>query len=144
MCGAVTRGFWEEDAGNYQPRGGHRPGAGGGRGHSRACPGGRLGHHADVFCGQAGALNISAPASVTLGSVSAGALPVSGQIGNVTVTDNLGLLIGLWTASVTSTATVSVGLGAPLSASWNPTVQVNLPGSVTAGTYTATITHSLA
>jgi hypothetical protein len=48
------------------------------------------------------------------------------------------------TALRAQTATVSVGLGAPFAASWNPTIQVALPASVTAGIYTATITHSVA
>jgi hypothetical protein len=40
--------------------------------------------------------------------------------------------------------TVAVGLGLPFSASWSPTIKVTVPASVTAGTYTATITHSAA
>jgi hypothetical protein len=41
------------------------------------------------------------------------------------------------------TATVSISLGTT-TASWNPGIQVTLPASVTVGTYTATITHSVA
>jgi hypothetical protein len=136
----------------------------------------------------AGALSISAPASVTFAAVTAGATTVGGQIGNVTVTDNRGLLIGLWTATVTSTDFVStnttipaaninysagtasttgnISLNAPgagpLSnstaltaqssisllgsgtATWNPTLAITIPLSATAGTYVATLTHSVA
>jgi hypothetical protein len=143
-----------------------------------------------------GALSISASASRDLGSGSTGGGTLSAQLGTVTVTDNRGALVGMWTASVSSTdfttggatasetitngqitywsgtATASSGTAVFLpgqalaanaqalnvsrtafsasaivgnnSASWNPTVTVNVPASVVAGDYAGTITHSVA
>jgi hypothetical protein len=138
-----------------------------------------------TFIINAGTLSISAPASATLTSVSAGATTTSGSLGNVVVTDNRGLLVSSWTASVTSTAfangsntvpNTAVNYTAPLastsgvivvvpgvgalggtlnaqvatagvgsnSATWNPTITVTLPTTIVTGTYTATLTHSVA
>jgi hypothetical protein len=138
-----------------------------------------------TFTINAGTLSISAPASATLTSVSAGATTTSGSLGNVVVTDNRGLLVSSWTASVTSTAfangsntvpNTAVNYTAPLastsgvivvvpgvgalggtlnaqvatagvgsnSATWNPTITVTLPTTIVTGTYTATLTHSVA
>ena len=46
--------------------------------------------------------------------------------------------------SVTRTAFSSTGLVLSISTSWNPTVVVNVPTAAVAGTYTGTITHSVA
>lgn len=138
-----------------------------------------------TFTINAGTLSISAPATATLGTVSAGSATASGTLGNVVVTDNRGLLTGGWTASVTSTAfangtntipstaityttplatvtgtvvvvPLSGTLGGTLNAqvatsllgsdtaTWNPTISVALPTTVVTGTYTATLTHSVA
>ena len=139
---------------------------------------------------------ISAPASSGLGTGSTGAGTLSAQLGTVTVTDTRGVLVGTWTASVSSTdfttggatanetvamgqvtywsgaATASSGTAVFLpgqatsvnaqalsvsrtafsasvivgnnSASWNPTVTVNVPAAAVAGGYSGTITHSVA
>ena len=149
-----------------------------------------------TFTLAAGSLSISAPASSDLGSGSTGAGTVSAQLGNVTVTDTRGALLGTWTASVSSTdfttggatanetivngqvtywsgaATATSGTATFTpgqltsanaqdlsavrtafsasaivgndSASWNPTVTINVPGAAVAGSYTGTITHSVA
>jgi hypothetical protein len=149
-----------------------------------------------TFSLAAGALSISAPASKNLGSGSTGSGTVSAQLGTVTVTDTRGVLLGGWTASVSSTdfttggatadetiaagqvtywsgtATESSGVGVFTpgqaaainaqdlgaartafsgtalvgnnSASWNPTVTVNVPAAAVSGTYSGTITHSVA
>jgi hypothetical protein len=56
-------------------------------------------------------LTIEVPPSVNLGSGFAGST-ISGQLGNVTVTDNRAALTATWTASVTSTA-FTTGTGTP-------------------------------
>jgi hypothetical protein len=67
-----------------------------------------------------GALSIGVPAStVNLGSAATGASTLSGQLGNVTVTDDRGVLLGTWASQVsasnfttgggTSSETISVG-----------------------------------
>jgi hypothetical protein len=51
----------------------------------------------------AGGLAVSAPASLPLGSVATGATSTNAvQLGNVSVTDGRGALLGTWTASVAS------------------------------------------
>lgn len=55
-----------------------------------------------TFALTAGSLSISAPAAVSLGSVAAGALTVSGSLGSVTVTDDRGSLTASWTATATA------------------------------------------
>lgn len=51
----------------------------------------------------AGGLSVSAPASTNLGSAATNAGTLSAQLGTVTVADDRGLLLGSWTASVSST-----------------------------------------
>ncbi|MFI6850116.1 hypothetical protein OG535_00340 [Kitasatospora sp. NBC_00085] len=148
-----------------------------------------------TFSVSAGSLAITVPGSAGLGS----GLPgnsVSGQLGNVTVTDTRALLTAAWTASVTSTS-FTTGAGTPSetiptsavsywsgtatstsgqgtftpgqatagqaqtlntsrtaytltsgvgnnSATWNPTLVVAIPAGAVNGTYTATVTHSVA
>lgn len=143
-----------------------------------------------TFTITAGALTITEPATANLGSAAAGSASLAGALGNVTVTDNRGGLLPLWTATVaatdftTGTATANekvvkanvsyasgaasqTGLGLPVvqtgvalsaparalnfvgvagtnSATWNPTLTLTLLSSQVAGTYTGTITHSVA
>ena len=56
-----------------------------------------------TFAITAGALSITVPASANLGSAAAGAASLNGTLGNVTVTDQRGGLLPLWTATVTAT-----------------------------------------
>jgi hypothetical protein len=144
----------------------------------------------------AGGLSISVPASANLGTGAPGSV-ISGQLGTVTVTDQRGLLVAIWTSTASTTvfktgggtaaetvgkASVSYFSGAattvsglnltiggvllgianalpltvPINAvaisagvgnnvvSWNPTVVVTVPSTAVAGTYTGTITHSVA
>jgi hypothetical protein len=148
-----------------------------------------------TFSVSGGSLNITAPASASLGTAAIGAANVSGSLGTVTVTDQrASLSLASWTASATSSAFTTgqaspnetipatdvgynpgvqtnqtgIGVFAPgvltaltnistpqtaytavaevgaTSVSWNPTITVTLPSSVVAGTYTGTITHSVA
>lgn len=46
--------------------------------------------------------------------------------------------------STTRTAFSGTGLLLTISASWNPTIVVHMPASAVAGTYSGTITHSVA
>jgi hypothetical protein len=55
-----------------------------------------------TFTLSGGALSISVPASVSIGSGSAGGAAFSGPLGSVTVTDLRALLTDAWTASVSS------------------------------------------
>ncbi|MEV8100387.1 hypothetical protein [Kitasatospora sp. NPDC085879] len=61
------------------------------------------GDTAVTFSVSGGALSITVPGSAGLGSVLPGN-SVSGQLGNVTVTDSRALLTASWTASVVSTS----------------------------------------
>jgi hypothetical protein len=143
-----------------------------------------------------GALSISVPGTKSLGSGAPGDSAIGAQLGTVSVSDVRGVLLGTWTATVSSTAfvtggsspeetiandnvkywsglaTTSSGTGVFTpgqataaqavtlnaqrtafvatgvvgnnSVSWNPTVSVTLPSAVVVGTYTGTITHSVA
>jgi len=58
-----------------------------------------------------------------------------------------GQLTAVLAVNMTSSRTAFSGTGISLvtnSASWNPTIIVNLPAGVVAGTYTGTVTHSVA
>lgn len=63
-----------------------------------------------TFALTGGALSVSEPASKNLGSVANTAGTVSGALGNVTVTDERGLLAATWTATV-GTTTFTTGTG---------------------------------
>lgn len=145
-----------------------------------------------TFAINAGGLSINVPASKAVASVNTGAANASGQLGAVTVTDNRGLLVNSWSATVNTTAFVTgtsstnetvtqsnvayasgvsnstTGLGTFVptltpntvgtgvtgaswtgaagnsSASWDPTLTFTLLSSQVAGTYSGTITHSVA
>ncbi|WBP90327.1 hypothetical protein [Kitasatospora cathayae] len=148
-----------------------------------------------TFSVSGGSLAISVPGSAGLGSGLPGNT-LSGQLGNVTVTDTRALLTAAWTASVISTsfktgggtaaetipasavsywsgtASSTTGLGVFTpgqatagqaqtldvsrtaysltggtgnnSATWNPTLVIAIPNSAVNGTYTGTVTHSIA
>jgi hypothetical protein len=151
-----------------------------------------------TFVVTGGALSISLPASVSLGSGAPGAT-LTAQMGTVQVTDNRALLAALWTASVTTTSFTTGGATTPEtvpiadvsywsgpstasslpsgtgtftpgevnaaaavvlsvsrtaftlasavgdnSLSWNPTLIIAVPAAAVAGTYTGTVTHSVA
>ena len=148
-----------------------------------------------TFTITAGALDITVPASVNLGSGSPGGT-ITGQMGPVTVTDARGALTATWTTTVSSTdfttgggtpaetipkasvsywsgpatATTGIGVFTPgqltallaqslsvsrtaftltlgvgnNSATWNPSLIVNVPPAAVAGLYTGTVTHSVA
>jgi hypothetical protein len=82
-----------------------------------------------TFTVTAGALNITVPASVNLGS-GAAATSLTGQMGPVTVTDRTAF-------------TLTLGVGNN-SFTWNPSLIVAIPAAAVAGLYTGTVTHSVA
>jgi hypothetical protein len=146
-----------------------------------------------TFDVNAGTLDITVPATATIGSGAPGTT-ISGQLGAVTVSDTRATDPADWEATVTSTdfttgaataaetvaatdvdyssgpATATTGNGtftpsltpAPLdnttpltafthtggtgvnSATWNPTLAIHVPLANVAGTYTGTVTHSVA
>jgi hypothetical protein len=137
-------------------------------------------------------LEVSVPSAATISaSTFIGITSLSGQLGDVTVTDDRGGLLHSVTATVSATDfttgtagdhevitkdkvtyssglasdSTGVGLGVPSgivtlgssqtafswtgvvgsqSATWDPTITVDVPVDVVAGTYTGTITHSVA
>lgn len=149
-----------------------------------------------TFALSGGALSITVPASTNLGTTGTGAAAISAQLGAVAVSDLRGVLLGSWTATVSSTdfktglatanetigkanvyywsgaATTTSGTGTFTpgqllagnevslgtsktafsaaavvgnnSVAWNPTVDVHLPSAAVVGTYSGTITHSVA
>jgi hypothetical protein len=151
------------------------------------------GNTTTTFSLTAGTLDITVPATATLGSTTTGAASLANQaLGAVTVTDGQGSLVSGWTATVASTdfvtggstanekvvkanvaytagagtallgqvgafvpATPGTALAAATTAgtwtgvgnntvTWNPSVTFTLIPSQVAGTYTGTITHSVA
>src|SRR6266566_3791263 len=117
----------------------------------------------------AGGLGVAVPAAANLGSAAPGA-SATAQLGAVTVTDDRAALGAAWTATVSATAFTGTGTatagqataGAAVvlstgqtaftwsagsgnnSASWNPTLIVAVPATAVAGTYSGTVTHSVA
>jgi hypothetical protein len=87
--------------------------------------------------------------SFTNGTTTIPASSIQYTAGLPTVSSGLSAIVpGSGTLSATTplvaqTAVITVNLGGS-SATWNPTIQVTLPSALTTGTYTATITHSVA
>jgi hypothetical protein len=147
------------------------------------------------LAGPASALSVSAPASMSFTSVATtdAGTTITASLGNVMAADSgiLGILLGSFTASVSTTVFTTGGGGTwetiqktsikylsgtasahqgtctagqtttpvdlsqsrtayscsgllNVSATWNPTISVTLPTPLIAGSYTATITHSVA
>ena len=93
--------------------------------------------HAEVttatFTITGGALSITVPTSpVALATVNTGALTAAGLLGPVTVTDTRGLLVNIWTATVSSSAFVT-GTSTPNETVAEPLV-VYTSGAATAHT----------
>lgn len=86
---------------------------------------------ANETIGKASILYWSGPATASSGLLSGG---VPGQL---TAADAVDL-------TVTRTAFTGQGTLTSMSVSWNPTIVINIPPSAVAGTYTGTITHSIA
>lgn len=142
-----------------------------------------------TFAVTSGLLTLSAPGSTFLGTGLPGST-VTGNIGQLTVTDDRALLTATWTVSASMTD-FTTGSGATLAtipatdadydpgqirttgtitatgsvitlsgtaqtvvtgsagrgnntASWNPVMGVDIPADAAGGTYTATLTHSVA
>jgi hypothetical protein len=79
-----------------------------------------------TFTVTSGDLTMSAPVTADLGSGAPGTT-ISGNLGTVTVTGNRALLTASWTTTVT----------------WNPVIQISIPDGAVAGTYSATVVHSV-
>ena len=90
---------------------------------------------ASVICS---AFTPDSGAVIAASAVSYAAGPIT-KVGTATYTANDPS--GLAGASAVVTAT---GITGDNSATWNPTISVAVPGGMAAGTYTATITHSVA
>ncbi|MCF3129064.1 hypothetical protein [Streptomyces olivochromogenes] len=113
-----------------------------------------------------GGLGITVPQGpVDLGTVTVSSTPqsVTNQLGNVTVTDQRGGTAG-WTTTAQAVdfigpSNTTISVSAPNSstyhapqasvigtatATWNPTISITVPANSLAGTYTSTITHSVA
>ena len=73
----------------------------------------------------------SGPATTVSGLVSGG---VPGQLTSAQAVD----------LTVTRTAFSGQGVALSITVKWNPTIIINIPASAVAGTYTGTITHSVA
>jgi hypothetical protein len=160
-----------------------------------ALPAAQAANTTTTFTLTGGSLSVTAPASVNLGTGSAGDSAFTGQLGTVTVDDLRGGLLASWAASASTgdfttggatanetiekakvsywsgAATASSGVGVFLpgqltallkvilgtaqtafsasatvgnnSTSWNPTIVVDASSAV-AGTYSGTVTHSVA
>ncbi|HUR47989.1 MAG TPA: hypothetical protein VMY88_00465, partial [Acidimicrobiales bacterium] len=81
--------------------------------------------------GKASILYWSGPATSVTGLLSGGS---PGQATSAQAVD----------LTVSRTAFSGSGVALSISASWNPTLIINIPAAAVAGTYTATITHSVA
>lgn len=62
-----------------------------------------------TFTLTAGALTVSDPAAKDLGSVATGTASITSTLGNTSVSDNRGALLGTWTSTVSSTDFVTGG-----------------------------------
>jgi hypothetical protein len=93
-----------------------------------------------------GALSLTAPASVDLGSGAPGTT-ISSPLGGATpgdsvlVTDNRALLSASWISPQDIVNATNVDGNTTVT--WNPVIDVAIPGGATGGTYTATIVHSV-
>jgi len=128
----------------------------GGTTHSCAIRGGKAycwGGNANGQLGNSSTISSSTPVAVYTGGVLAGKtlIRVTYWSGTATTVSGTGTFTpGQLTAasavnlSVARTAFSLTGGGGTNSASWNPTLSVLVPASAVAGTYTATITHSVA
>lgn len=104
--------------------------------HSSSAPAGADPDTTVTFTVNSGALSMSAPVSVDLGSGAPGTT-ISGSLGPVTVTDNRALLSASWTATTASSDWTTGGATPPETI---PAADVGYdPGSITTtGTITAT------
>lgn len=99
-------------------------------------------------------VTVSSTTFVTGGATGAETIPltaISYWSGPVTASTGLqtavpGQLTAVQAQALSSprTAFTSTGLVLSISTSWNPTIVVNIPAAAVAGTYTGTITHSVA
>ena len=92
-----------------------------------------------TFTVVAGALDITAPAAIDLGTAAPGST-VTGQIGPVTVTDNRGEVVATWAATVSTTNFVNGGSTIPSAdvSYWSgPPTAATPPGGFTPGQPTA-------
>jgi len=86
----------------------------------------------------------TAPETITAGHVSYWSGPATSSTGAATVTPGQANAAAATALGTTATAfTSSVGNGFT-TAAWNPTLIVTIPASAVVGTYTATVTHSVA
>ena len=85
----------------------------------------------------------SAAETIPKASISYWSGPATASSGGTAVPGQLTALQAV-TLAQSRTAFSSSGLLSNLSTSWNPTIVINIPAAAVAGTYTGTITHSVA
>jgi len=86
----------------------------------------------------------SANETIQKSSISYWSGPATVAIGTLSVTPGQANAAAAQTLAVSRTAFSAVGLLLSITVAWNPTLIVSLPSSAVAGTYTGTITHSVA
>jgi hypothetical protein len=86
----------------------------------------------------------SANETIQKSSISYWSGPHTTAVGTLSVTPGQANAGAAQTLSVARTAFSAVGLLLSITVAWNPTLIVNIPSSAVAGTYTGTITHSVA
>jgi len=82
--------------------------------------------------------------TVPKASISYWSGPVTASTGSQTAVPGQLTALQAVTLSQSRTAFSSSGLVLSISTSWNPTIVINIPAAAIAGTYTGTITHSVA
>lgn len=86
----------------------------------------------------------TAAETIPRASISYWSGPVTASSGLQTAVPGQATALQAVDLSVARTAFSSTGLVLSISTSWNPTIVVNIPAAAVAGTYTGTITHSVA
>ncbi len=86
----------------------------------------------------------TAAETIPRASISYWSGPVTASSGLQTVVPGQATALQAVDLSAPRTAFSSTGLVLSISTSWNPTIVVNIPAAAVAGTYTGTITHSVA
>ena len=86
----------------------------------------------------------SAAETIPKASISYWSGPVTASTGSQTAVPGQLTALQAVTLSQSRTAFSSSGLVLEITTSWNPTIVINIPAAAIAGTYTATITHSVA
>ena len=82
--------------------------------------------------------------TIAAGSITYWSGPATATVGLQTATPGQADAAHAQNLSLSRTAFSSSGLAVSISTTWNPTIVVTIPSTAVAGTYTGTITHSVA